>query len=118
MLAAHTIEAPHFVPQLPQFFGSLAVLVQTPEHCVWPAGHRVHAPAMQTAPHFVPQLPQLFGSSSVLVQRPEQNVWAAGQTHALAAQERPPEQAVPQEPQWLGSLVRSRQFPEQLLSPA
>jgi hypothetical protein len=53
----------HSMPQAPQLYGSLLVLVQMPEQQTSPVGHTA------------PQAPQLFGLVLVLTHVPEQFVW-------------------------------------------
>jgi hypothetical protein len=83
------------LPQPPQLFGSVLVLVHTPPHSVrlpW----QVHAPPLQVAPagQALPQLPQLFGSVAELAheQAPPEHTW-------------PDEHEWPQLPQLFGSVV-------------
>jgi hypothetical protein len=103
------------VPQVPQFWLSLLVTVQTPPQLVEPETQVTpHVPPEQASPagQTVPQVPQFWLS-----------VWGETQTPAhkspvgsrQAAAQAPPEQnwpvgqTVPQAPQFCGSLLRAAQ---------
>jgi hypothetical protein len=122
--AAHTSAAGQAFPQLPQFFGSLWVLVQTPAQLCSPVGQEeTHLPAWHawSRPQAWPQLPQSAASVWRLTQLPLQVVSPVGQmgTQLPAAQN--PGQNKPQPPQLLGSVCveTQKQAPlaPQLVSP-
>jgi hypothetical protein len=70
--------APHEVPQVPQFDGSVVRLTQVPLQSVRP-GAQVQAPLTQEPrPHEVPQAPQFAESLWVLTQRPLHTVLPIG----------------------------------------
>jgi hypothetical protein len=60
---------PHTLPHAPQFDGSLAVLMQVPEHGTWPNGHE-QIPLKQICPpeHTALHRPQFSGSTLVSTQ--------------------------------------------------
>jgi hypothetical protein len=107
----------HCMPHVPQFCGSVLVLVQTPLHFVAPAG-QLHAPDTHFSPpeQARPQLPQFCGSTwrftharahivvpvQVSMQLPLRQTWLA--LHR-----------VPHAPQLLGSDAVHTHTPEQLV---
>jgi hypothetical protein len=109
-------------PQLPQFFLSTLVLVQTP----WPASTSPHMPNpagqphiefLQTspAPHVFPHAPQFAGLFVMFVQTGgmPQRVVFIGHEQTPALHTVPPVQAIPQPPQLFGSVFVSTQAPVQ-----
>jgi hypothetical protein len=105
----------HFVPQAPQLFGSLELLVHVPAQFSWPDWQEVtHAPVLHSVPDEQAwlQVPQLLLSDCRSTHAVPQRV-ALG-PHA-AAPHIPPEQvwpvphALPQAPQLLGSVLRAVQ---------
>jgi hypothetical protein len=72
----------HVRPQDPQFRGSVAVFVQTPEQYVWPIGQgRIHAPLKHISPasHIRPHIPQCRVSVFVSTHIPLQAVGVGGE---------------------------------------
>src|SRR2546421_730258 len=63
--AVHTAFGPHALPQAPQFFASVMVLVQALAHTTCPIGQAPHTPELHLAPsaHALPHIPQLAGSA-------------------------------------------------------
>jgi hypothetical protein len=94
------------LPQLPQLFGSVRVLVQpVPVQKVWPFAHLQTwlvqvVPAGQTLPH----LPQLFGSLFE-TQTLLQSRWPVGHLQTPLPQAEPVGQTRPQAPQLFESLL-------------
>jgi hypothetical protein len=115
------------LPQLPQFFLSTLVFVQTP----WPAStspHMLNPPGqphiefmqMSPAPQVLPHPPQFAGLLVMLVQTggmPHRLVFI-GQVQTPALHTVPPVQAIPQPPQLFGSVFVSTQAPVQFVVPA
>jgi hypothetical protein len=96
-----TLPPVHWVPQEPQFAGSVLRSVQTIPQVTGQAGS-THLPSMQSVTpnvHFVPQAPQLLSSVSVLVQTPLQSVEPTGHTHWPLAHDLGLGQVLPQAPQ-------------------
>src|SRR3984957_11648079 len=92
--AEHTCPALHALPQVPQFWPSLFVLVQTippsTVHALCPVAHSaLHALWAQTWPpaHATPHAPQLLGSKVVFVQLEPHIFWPDG--HAVASVDAP-----------------------------
>ncbi len=81
----------------------------------------LHAPDEQVdvGGHAMPQPPQLLLSLAMSTQAPLQLRWFGGQfvTHVPAAHTCPPTQALPQRPQFVGSLNVSTQRSPQRLCP-
>ena len=114
------------LPQAPQFLASFDTLISQPSaartlqsaklvsQTYLHADERHAAAAFARVGQVVPQPPQFDGSNEVLTQLPEQLVRPVPQeaTQVLPLQTLPDGQAVPQAPQLLRSLVRSRQTPE------
>jgi hypothetical protein len=118
----------HGMPQPPQFIGSVDVSVQPSEQHVWlplqvgspwQEGPDWHLLSTQVSPgaQTWPQLPQLFASVDVSSQPVEQH-WSSGghagpPLHMTGKMQLPPlhvalgGHALPQEPQFLGSLLVS-----------
>ena len=117
-LAAHDANVAHVFPHAPQFFGSVAVLVQTPPQVVAPEP-QMQTPETQVAPepHFVPHPPQLFTSVDSSMHAPPQMTCPVGQRQALPLHVDPVAQTLPQVPQFFGSVVVSAQLPEHSVSP-
>jgi hypothetical protein len=111
----HTLFAPvHALPQLPQFFGSLWVLVQTLSQSL-PSLKHWQLPAWQVVPvgHFVAQPPQLPLSDCSLTHAPLHMTSPPGQMHLPPVHVSPTAHAVPQPPQSAGLLDVSTQTPPQ-----
>jgi hypothetical protein len=104
---------------LPQFCGSVAVLLQLVPHSVLPVG-QVHAPPEQEspAPHGLPQPPQFAGSVFVSTQRPPHRVPPPAHAHWPAMHELPPLQARPHAPQWALLVAVSTHAPAHSLLPS
>jgi hypothetical protein len=100
----HTDVPGHTLPQLPQLFGSTAVVTHTPPHNVCPYGH-VHAPIEQNCPlgHTCPHVPQLLLSLCRLRQVPLQLVVPDAQ-QIPDVQLAPDAHEVPHVPQLRGSV--------------
>jgi hypothetical protein len=106
----HVSPRGHAVLQLPQWSGSLIVLVHVPPHCWLPAG-QVHWPFTHDSPglHWLPHWPQLFALVVVSTQpvKPPQFVCpATAHAHCPDEQICPAPQTdpwPPHDPQWLGS---------------
>jgi hypothetical protein len=107
----------HFVPQMPQLFGSVCALTQTPLHNVIPVGH-THAPILQIVPpaHALPHVPQLLvvvKSTQVVPHTPN----PVGHTQFPELQVAPVAHFVPQTLQLFGSVCVLTQTPLQLVCP-
>ena len=112
--AEHDCRVPQTCPHPPQFRGSVARLVQAPEHAVPPLLHPLmlwQKPLEHVwlLAHWVPHDPQLFRSVWRFTQDPLQLAKPAAKqlaTHTLAAQFCVvPEQVVVHAPQCVGSFV-------------
>jgi hypothetical protein len=117
------------VPQAPQLFGSVSVLVHDAPHWVIPISHDVLQLPIEQTPdaHGLPQLPQLLGSVCRLVQlvppSPMQSVEPPAHVHMEEAHIVPIVHAVLHPPQFALSVTVSTQLvphavgvdPEQLL---
>lgn len=71
LLAAQICAAPHTVPQLPQFMGSVATVLHAAPHAIVGAEHELaHTPALQNRPlaQTLPHAPQFCGSEATLTQ--------------------------------------------------
>jgi hypothetical protein len=103
------------LPQLPQLWTSVCVLMQVPLHSDWPLG-QAQVPFWQVRPlvHTVPHVPQLAGSMLVFTHAVPHSVAVVPvqfRPHTPAVQVAVPVpavgagQTVPQVPQWLTSLA-------------
>jgi len=113
-------------PQVPQFFLSTFVFVQTP----WPASTSPHMPnpagqphiefmQISPAPHVLLHPPQFAGLFVMLVQTGgmPHRVVSIGHVQAPALHTVPPVQAIPQPPQLFESVFVSTQAPVQFVVP-
>ena len=99
--------AGHVLPQPPQFFGSLPVLVQVPWQSTSLRPQVRTGPARCCCPPGVfPQAPQLFGSVFSETQVPLHETVPAAQLHIEPTQTWVAPQITEQLPQWLWSLPR------------
>jgi superoxide dismutase, Fe-Mn family len=102
----------HTVPHAPQFAGSVFGFEHLPPQSMVPLG-QPHAPITHAcvAGHALPQPPQLAASVLVLMQRPSQNAVPIGQLDSQPPPRHtwPGSQALPQAPQFFGSLEVSPQ---------
>jgi hypothetical protein len=120
---AQTCPAGQTLPQVPQLFGSLAVVTQAPPQEVWPEAQvLLQRPPVQTWPsaQTMPHRPQWPGSLARFAHwggEPHETL-PTGQPQVLLAQTIPPVQRIPQPPQLLASEVRSTQALPQFLSGA
>lgn len=95
------------IPQLPQLFGSLSVLMHSPPQKSEPKPHaQVLARQKPRAPQLLPQLPQFAESSVVSTQAPSQRVRLPQSVRqVLMPHSSPAAHALPQLPQ-LAALLR------------
>jgi hypothetical protein len=119
--AEHASPFGHLLPHEPQLLLSTLVLTQIPLHRVWPAG-QPHEPCKQVWPlvQATPHAPQLASSDCRSTHALLQLVSPVPQdaAHAPLLQTGvEPEQLVPQEPQFCGSLVVSTHAPPHDVSP-
>ncbi len=119
--SAHADPGPQTTPQAPQFDVSLSTDTHTPPQSDRPAGQTHFEKAQERPPpHTTPQAPQLAESRVRSTQLPPHAVKGGVQrsTHAPAWQKPALAQALPQAPQFRGSLASERQTPSQRIVPA
>jgi hypothetical protein len=119
--SAHAEPGPHTTPQAPQFDVSLSMDTHTPPHSNRPAGQTHFENAHERPPpHTTPQAPQLAESRVRSTQLWPHAEYGGVQppTHAPAWQKAAAlGQALPQAPQFRGSLASERQTPSQRIVP-
>jgi len=120
--SAHAPPVSQTTPQAPQFAVSLSMRTHTPPQSKRPAGQTHFEEAQERPPpHTTPQAPQLAESRVRSTQLWPQAVYGGVQapTHAPAWQKAEAlGQALPQAPQFRGSLASERQTPSQSMVPA